>query len=152
MYVQFVRHLLIAFGGLAGLEESIEEDSNLKVLLYWNIHCHCWKSYHSVLFSFSFFLGCVEGHNTSHIYAAYTWFKPVWWHMIKLLVANLRLIQHIFVWELPIEYWFWHFFFFKGKNVREVFDSYLNTCPHQGSRTIRTEVWLFDWLLVYVSR
>jgi hypothetical protein len=25
------RHLLIAFGGLAGLEESIEEDINLKV-------------------------------------------------------------------------------------------------------------------------
>uniref|UniRef100_A0A3N7FL95 Uncharacterized protein n=1 Tax=Populus trichocarpa TaxID=3694 RepID=A0A3N7FL95_POPTR len=50
------RHLLIAFGGLAGLEESIEEDSNLK-----------------------------------------------------------------------------------GKDVREVLDSYLNTCPHQGSRTIRTE-------------
>lgn len=50
------RHLLIAFGGLAGLEECIEEDNNLK-----------------------------------------------------------------------------------GKNVREVFDSYLNTCPHQGSRTIRTE-------------
>ncbi|KAG6766093.1 hypothetical protein POTOM_030159 [Populus tomentosa] len=54
------RHLLIAFGGLAGLEESIEEDSNLK-----------------------------------------------------------------------------------GKNVREVFDSYLNTCPHQGSRTIRTEEAIF---------
>ncbi|KAL6193944.1 hypothetical protein ACLB2K_035028 [Fragaria x ananassa] len=50
------RHLLIAFGGLAGLEESIEEDHNLK-----------------------------------------------------------------------------------EKNVREVFDIYLNTCPHQGSRTIRTE-------------
>ncbi|BBG93317.1 hypothetical protein Prudu_001291 [Prunus dulcis] len=50
------RHLLIAFGGLAGLEESIEEDNNLK-----------------------------------------------------------------------------------AKNVREVFDLYLNTCPHQGSRTIRTE-------------
>ncbi|KAG5236527.1 methyltransferase C9orf [Salix suchowensis] len=50
------RHLLIGFGGLAGLEENIEEDSNLK-----------------------------------------------------------------------------------GKDVREVFDSYLNTCPHQGSRTIRTE-------------
>ncbi|KAF9673906.1 hypothetical protein SADUNF_Sadunf10G0072600 [Salix dunnii] len=50
------RHLLIGFGGLAGLEENIEEDSNLK-----------------------------------------------------------------------------------GKDVCEVFDSYLNTCPHQGSRTIRTE-------------
>ncbi|KAM5569322.1 hypothetical protein ABKV19_016707 [Rosa sericea] len=50
------RHLLIAFGGLAGLEESIEEDHNLK-----------------------------------------------------------------------------------AKNVREVFNIYLNTCPHQGSRTIRTE-------------
>ncbi|XP_031276572.1 putative methyltransferase C9orf114 [Pistacia vera] len=50
------RHLLIAFGGLAGLEESIEEDDNLK-----------------------------------------------------------------------------------QKNAREVFDSYFNTCPHQGSRTIRTE-------------
>ncbi|KAL0368009.1 UNVERIFIED_CONTAM: putative methyltransferase C9o [Sesamum calycinum] len=51
------RHLLIAFGGLAGLEECVEEDENLK-----------------------------------------------------------------------------------GKNVRDIFDSYLNTCPHQGSRTIRTEV------------
>ncbi|KAJ6771552.1 CLASS IV SAM-BINDING METHYLTRANSFERASE-RELATED [Salix koriyanagi] len=51
------RHLLIGFGGLAGLEENIEEDSNLK-----------------------------------------------------------------------------------GKDVREVFDSYLNTCLRQGSRTIRTEV------------
>ncbi|KAL9352805.1 hypothetical protein Peur_055485 [Populus x canadensis] len=61
------RHLLIAFGGLAGLEESIEEDRNLK-----------------------------------------------------------------------------------GKDVREVFDSYLNSCPHQGSRTIRTEVVLFDWPVVYV--
>ncbi|KAL0323567.1 UNVERIFIED_CONTAM: putative methyltransferase C9o [Sesamum angustifolium] len=50
------RHLLIAFGGLAGLEECVEEDGNLK-----------------------------------------------------------------------------------GKNVRDIFDSYLNTCPHQGSRTIRTE-------------
>ncbi|KAL6971513.1 hypothetical protein U1Q18_031192 [Sarracenia purpurea var. burkii] len=54
------RHLLIAFGGLAGLEESIEEDNNLK-----------------------------------------------------------------------------------GKNVQEVFDSYLNTCPNQGSRTIRTEEAIF---------
>ncbi|KAJ4969317.1 hypothetical protein NE237_016018 [Protea cynaroides] len=54
------RHLLIAFGGLAGLEESIEEDSNLK-----------------------------------------------------------------------------------GNNVRQVFHSYLNTCPHQGSRTIRTEEAIF---------
>ncbi|KAK6803869.1 hypothetical protein RDI58_001653 [Solanum bulbocastanum] len=50
------RHLLIAFGGLAGLEECIEEDNNLK-----------------------------------------------------------------------------------GKSAKEVFDLYLNTCPHQGSRTIRTE-------------
>ncbi|CAL5395492.1 unnamed protein product [Camellia sinensis] len=50
------RHLLIAFGGLAGLEESIEEDNNLK-----------------------------------------------------------------------------------GKNAHGVFDAYLNTCPHQGSRTIRTD-------------
>ncbi|XP_044498110.1 putative methyltransferase C9orf114 isoform X2 [Mangifera indica] len=54
------RHLLIAFGGLAGLEESIEEDDNLK-----------------------------------------------------------------------------------QKNAREVFDSYFNTCPHQGSRTIRTEEAIF---------
>ncbi|GLT78456.1 hypothetical protein SLA2020_499920 [Shorea laevis] len=54
------RHLLIAFGGLAGLEESIEEDDNLK-----------------------------------------------------------------------------------GKNAPEVFDLYLNTCPHQGSRTIRTEEAIF---------
>ncbi|KAL0367564.1 UNVERIFIED_CONTAM: putative methyltransferase C9o [Sesamum radiatum] len=50
------RHLLIAFGGLAGLEECVEEDENLK-----------------------------------------------------------------------------------GKNVHDIFDLYLNTCPHQGSRTIRTE-------------
>nr|GLL46626.1 putative methyltransferase C9orf114 [Ipomoea trifida] len=50
------RHLLIAFGGLAGLEECIEEDSSLK-----------------------------------------------------------------------------------GKNAQDIFDQYLNTCPHQGSRTIRTE-------------
>ncbi|XP_004496766.2 uncharacterized protein [Cicer arietinum] len=50
------RHLLITFGGLAGLEESIEEDDN-----------------------------------------------------------------------------------YKGKNAQEVFNIYLNTCPHQGSRTIRTE-------------
>ncbi|XP_015688148.1 putative methyltransferase C9orf114 isoform X2 [Oryza brachyantha] len=50
------RHLLIAFGGLAGLEECIEEDRNLK-----------------------------------------------------------------------------------GKDVNDVFHTYLNTCPSQGSRTIRTE-------------
>ncbi|XP_062199433.1 uncharacterized protein LOC133901912 [Phragmites australis] len=50
------RHLLIAFGGLAGLEESIEEDTNLK-----------------------------------------------------------------------------------GKRANDVFTYYLNTCPNQGSRTIRTE-------------
>ncbi|XP_042020820.1 putative methyltransferase C9orf114 isoform X2 [Salvia splendens] len=50
------KHLLIAFGGLAGLEECVEEDATLK-----------------------------------------------------------------------------------GKTVRDIFDSYLNTCPHQGSRTIRTE-------------
>ncbi|CAL0300413.1 unnamed protein product [Lupinus luteus] len=50
------RHLLIAFGGLAGLEESIEEDESLK-----------------------------------------------------------------------------------GKNAGDAFNIYLNTCPHQGSRTIRTE-------------
>ncbi|KAL7123946.1 hypothetical protein ABFS83_14G016000 [Erythranthe nasuta] len=54
------RHLLIAFGGLAGLEECVEEDDNLK-----------------------------------------------------------------------------------GKNVRDMFDSYLNTCPNQGSRTIRTEEAIF---------
>ncbi|CAN6452304.1 unnamed protein product [Victoria cruziana] len=54
------RHLLIAFGGLGGLEENIEEDASLK-----------------------------------------------------------------------------------GKNVREIFDSYLNTCPGQGSRTIRTEEAIF---------
>ncbi|PWA66662.1 methyltransferase [Artemisia annua] len=54
------RHLLIAFGGLAGLEECIEEDKN-----------------------------------------------------------------------------------FKGKDPREVFSTYLNICPHQGSRTIRTEEALF---------
>uniref|UniRef100_A0A803Q293 Uncharacterized protein n=1 Tax=Cannabis sativa TaxID=3483 RepID=A0A803Q293_CANSA len=54
------RHLLIAFGGLAGLEECIEEDMNLKV-----------------------------------------------------------------------------------KDASEIFHSYLNTCPHQGSRTIRTEEAIF---------
>ncbi|KAL9264950.1 putative methyltransferase C9orf114 [Drosera capensis] len=54
------RHLLIAFGGLAGLEESIEEDKILK-----------------------------------------------------------------------------------GKDAREVFNSYLNVCPNQGSRTIRTEEAIF---------
>ncbi|XP_049936412.1 uncharacterized protein LOC116264670 isoform X2 [Nymphaea colorata] len=54
------RHLLIAFGGLGGLEENIEEDTSLK-----------------------------------------------------------------------------------GKNVRKVFNSYLNTCPGQGSRTIRTEEAIF---------
>ncbi|KAM7462756.1 hypothetical protein LguiA_030877 [Lonicera macranthoides] len=54
------RHLLIAFGGLAGLEESIEEDNNLK-----------------------------------------------------------------------------------GKKAQEIFDSYLNVCPNQGSRTIRTEEAIF---------
>ncbi|XP_076954083.1 uncharacterized protein LOC143628349 [Bidens hawaiensis] len=54
------RHLLIAFGGLAGLEECIEEDKN-----------------------------------------------------------------------------------FKGKDPREVFSTYLNICPHQGSRTIRTEEAVF---------
>ncbi|XP_022138246.1 putative methyltransferase C9orf114 [Momordica charantia] len=54
------RHLLIAFGGLAGLEESIEEDNSLK-----------------------------------------------------------------------------------GKDPREIFSSYLNTCPLQGSRTIRTEEAIF---------
>lgn len=54
------QHLLIAFGGLGGLEESIEEDNNLK-----------------------------------------------------------------------------------GKGVNEVFHSYLNTCPRQGSRTIRTEEAIF---------
>ncbi|KAI3752000.1 hypothetical protein L2E82_23099 [Cichorium intybus] len=54
------RHLLIAFGGVAGLEECIEEDKNLK-----------------------------------------------------------------------------------GKDPREVFSTYLNICPHQGSRTIRTEEAVF---------
>ncbi|PKA54354.1 hypothetical protein AXF42_Ash000187 [Apostasia shenzhenica] len=54
------QHLLIAFGGLAGLEESIEEDSNLK-----------------------------------------------------------------------------------GKGVDDIFHLYLNTCPGQGSRTIRTEEAIF---------
>ncbi|KAI7734611.1 hypothetical protein M8C21_025406 [Ambrosia artemisiifolia] len=54
------RHLLIAFGGLAGLEECVEEDKNLK-----------------------------------------------------------------------------------GKKPRDVFNTYLNICPHQGSRTIRTEEAIF---------
>ncbi|CAL9197386.1 unnamed protein product [Musa hybrid cultivar] len=31
----------------------------------------------------------------------------------------------------------------KGKNVHDVFNSYLNTCPLQGSRTIRTEEAIF---------
>ena len=26
---------------------------------------------------------------------------------------------------------------------KEMFSSYLNTCPNQGSNTIRTEVWLY---------
>ncbi|CAI0389546.1 unnamed protein product, partial [Linum tenue] len=64
-YQHHSRHLLIAFGGLAGLEEGVEEDSSLKVLFI--------------------------------------------------------------------------FMLYKGTNVRKVFDSYLNTCPDQGSRTIRTE-------------
>ncbi|KAL9317401.1 hypothetical protein ACSQ67_013918 [Phaseolus vulgaris] len=57
------RHLLIAFGGLSGLEESIEEDDNLKNM---------------------------QAHDTEHI-----------------------------------------------------FNLYLNTCPNQGSRTIRTEEAIF---------
>ncbi|XP_010546891.1 PREDICTED: putative methyltransferase C9orf114 [Tarenaya hassleriana] len=32
---------------------------------------------------------------------------------------------------------------YKGKNVRDAFNIYLNTCPHQGSRTIRTEEAMF---------
>ncbi|KAJ1288527.1 hypothetical protein BS78_02G095700 [Paspalum vaginatum] len=56
LILPYFRHLLIVFGGLAGLEESIEEDTN-----------------------------------------------------------------------------------FKGKRANDVFTSYLNTCPNQGSRTIRTE-------------
>lgn len=32
LFLSIGRHLLITFGGLAGLEESIEEDANLKVL------------------------------------------------------------------------------------------------------------------------
>ncbi|WOK96815.1 methyltransferase isoform X1 [Canna indica] len=58
--IPLFRHLLIVFGGLAGLEECIEEDSSLK-----------------------------------------------------------------------------------GKDVHDVFNSYLNTCPLQGSRTIRTEEAIF---------
>ncbi|KAL4205138.1 hypothetical protein AMTRI_Chr01g135780 [Amborella trichopoda] len=54
------RHLLIAFGGLGGLEENVEEDTNCK-----------------------------------------------------------------------------------GTDVRDFFDAYLNICPHQGSRTIRTEEAIF---------
>ncbi|KAG1365443.1 hypothetical protein COCNU_12G004430 [Cocos nucifera] len=60
LIIPLFRHLLIAFGGLGGLEESIEEDSNLK-----------------------------------------------------------------------------------GNSVHDVFNSYLNTCPLQGSRTIRTEEAIF---------
>ncbi|XWS13596.1 hypothetical protein CRYUN_Cryun36dG0051400 [Craigia yunnanensis] len=60
VHIRPFRHLLIAFGGLSGLEKSVEEDHKLK-----------------------------------------------------------------------------------GKNVRNVFDMYLNMCPHQGSRTIRTEEALF---------
>jgi hypothetical protein len=33
LIVGHVRHLLIVFGGLSGLEESIEEDNNLKVYI-----------------------------------------------------------------------------------------------------------------------
>ncbi|GFQ06387.1 putative methyltransferase c9orf114 [Phtheirospermum japonicum] len=62
------RHLLIAFGGLAGLEECVEEDGNLK-----------------------------------------------------------------------------------GKNVRDMFDSYLNICPNQGSRTIRTEEAIFISLQYFLE-
>ncbi|KAL3634585.1 hypothetical protein CASFOL_021639 [Castilleja foliolosa] len=62
------RHLLIAFGGLAGLEECVEEDGNLK-----------------------------------------------------------------------------------GKNVRDLFDSYLNICPNQGSRTIRTEEAIFISLQYFIE-
>ncbi|WCJ23711.1 hypothetical protein M5689_005722 [Euphorbia peplus] len=60
LFIPTFRHLLIAFGGLAGLEECIEEDSSLK-----------------------------------------------------------------------------------GKKARDVFSSYLNVCPHQGSRTIRSEEAIF---------
>ncbi|KAL3641990.1 hypothetical protein CASFOL_012805 [Castilleja foliolosa] len=62
------RHLLIAFGGLAGLEECVEEDGNLK-----------------------------------------------------------------------------------GKIVRDIFDSYLNICPNQGSRTIRTEEAIFISLQYFLE-
>ncbi|KAI3980008.1 hypothetical protein MKX01_042662, partial [Papaver californicum] len=31
----------------------------------------------------------------------------------------------------------------KGKDAPEIFDKYLNICPHQGSRTIRTEEAIF---------
>lgn len=39
LIISFLRHLLIAFGGLAGLEESIEGDDNLKVTYLLNSHC-----------------------------------------------------------------------------------------------------------------
>ena len=41
------------------------------------------------------------------------------------------------------------FVFLQGKDARAVFHSYLNICPHQGSRTIRTEVTLTTTCLLF---
>lgn len=38
--------------------------------------------------------------------------------------------------------------FHQGKDAKEVFHSYLNLCPHQGSRTIRSEV-IYKYSLLY---
>lgn len=47
------RHLLIAFGGLAGLEESIEEDNKLKVIVCCEFIRHLIVN---LLFSFFFLI------------------------------------------------------------------------------------------------
>jgi hypothetical protein len=69
--------------------------------------------------------------------------------MLKLVIANQWLIQH-FCENCVLNTGFGVSYSFRVKMFFEVFDSYLNTCPHQGSRTIRTEVVLFDWPVVYV--
>lgn len=58
------RHLLIAFGGLAGLEECIEEDKNLKVsrflltfllfLFHYSINILLWEIFHTQLYETNF--------------------------------------------------------------------------------------------------
>lgn len=41
-----------------------------------------------------FFSGKKTPHFFSYIHAPYTRFKSVWWHMLKLVIANQWLIQH----------------------------------------------------------